>query len=374
LLPPARRATVGRVADTETREAGEVLLAWYRAHGRDLPWRHTHDPWAVWVSEVMLQQTRVETAAPYWERFLARFPDPAALASADEQDVLAAWAGLGYYRRARHLHRAARQVVELHGGEVPGDRAAFVALPGVGPYTAGAVLSIAFGLPEPAVDGNVARVLARLRCLDGDPAASDQRRRLREAAAALLGSGPAGDVNQALMDLGAQVCTPGEPDCGRCPLAERCEALREGRQAELPRPAARTPVRPVRVVAAALLDDAGRLLVARRPPDGLLAGMWELPGGEHGPRESPAAAVRRALRERIEVRVAAPNLEPAGRVTHVFTHRRWDLRVFRGRRWEGEPRAVGYPELRWVDPAAPGVPLPGPTEKVLALLRRRSPR
>lgn len=354
----------------------EALIAWYGQCGRALPWRGPQvGPWGVWVSEVMLQQTRVETVGPYWGRFMERFPTPAALAAADEQEVLSHWQGLGYYRRARLLHRAARAVVAEHGGRVPDAPAAFQALPGVGRYTAGAVMSIAFGLPEPILDGNVLRVLARVYRVEGDPRSASNQRRLWGLASDLarVAGGAAGDLNQALMDLGATVCTPppGRPHCLACPLHGACAARRANMQEALPGPTRRPAVRPIRAACAALRDRAGRTLLARRPGEGLLAGMWELPGVDlAGPRAARAAALAAGLQERVGVAVGADALVFAGEVLHAFTHRRLALAVFAARRWAGEAAAAAhYPEVRWVDPDAPGVPLPALTRKALAVAR-----
>ncbi|MBC7172514.1 MAG: A/G-specific adenine glycosylase, partial [Polyangiaceae bacterium] len=205
-----------------------ALLEWFDRAQRDLPWRRTLDPYAIWVSEVMLQQTRVETVIPYYERFLTRFPTPAALAEAEEDAVLAAWSGLGYYRRARMLHAGAREVVATYGGAVPEAREARLALPGVGRYTAGAIGSIAFGKPEPIVDGNVARVLSRVRFIETPPGRADTERRLWDEAERLVYGERPGALNQALMELGATVCTPSSPRCTECPIARACAARSKG--------------------------------------------------------------------------------------------------------------------------------------------------
>jgi A/G-specific adenine glycosylase len=254
----------------------ERLLAWYDRNRRDLPWRGRTDPWATWVSEVMLQQTRVETAIPYFHNFLARFPTPGALAAASAEEVLAAWSGLGYYRRARQLQAAAREL-QSAGRALPSTAAELEKLPGVGPYTAAAIASIAFGEAVPVVDGNVERVLARFSA-EGEPVAkSAVRRRLFDLARSFLAPGRPGDSNQALMELGATVCLPASPRCGSCPLADGCAARLAGASARYPvRAKAPTPRR-VRQLAA-IVEERGRLLLFRRPDDaGQLAGLWELP-------------------------------------------------------------------------------------------------
>lgn len=334
------------------------LLAWYRRHARDLPWRRTRDPWRIWVSEVMLQQTRVETALPYYATFLERFPTPSSLARARPEAVLRAWSGLGYYRRARHLQAAARIVVREHAGRVEPDT--FGRLPGVGRYTEGAVLSIAFDRRRPVLDGNVARVLSRLFA---EPAAVRDPRgaqRLWGLAALLLPMRGAGEWNQAIMELGARVCTPRSPRCGECPIASGCRARALGQvEAFPPVPPRRAAVTVRRAVA--LLERDGRMLVVRRRGP-LLDGMWEPPGVELGLGTDAGPALRRAL-ARLGVRA---RLEASGeRVKHVITHRAIEVEV-----WRASPRKVpSGPGMRPVDPSRPAVPLTSLARK-LATLRR----
>jgi len=325
-----------------------ALISWYRRERRDLPWRSTRDPYAIWLSETMLQQTRVETVIPYYRRFLDRFPDVAALASADLEEVYAEWAGLGYYSRARHLHAAARQVLERFAGRLPGDSAELQSLPGVGRYTAGAVASIAFDRPEPVVDGNVERVLARALGIREDVRRPDTRRRLWEEAAALAAGSAPGDLNQALMELGATVCTPRAPRCEACPLAPGCDAVAAGDAESLPRKPRKAPPRAARAVAGLVLR-RGRLLAVQRPPGGLLGGLWELPGGEPDRGEGLERALARTLRERVGLEVG--QLEPAGSLEHVFTHRRLRLHLYRCGTVRGRVRLHGFDRHRWVSPA-----------------------
>jgi A/G-specific adenine glycosylase len=324
-----------------------ALLRWYRRHRRDLPWRRTRDPWAIWVSEAMLQQTRVETVVPYYERFLRRFPDVGTLASADVEDVLGLWAGLGYYSRARNLHGAARQVMGRFRGRIPETAEALRTLPGVGRYTAGALASIAFDRPEPVVDGNVARVLARLHGIREDLARPAVQARLWEEAERLARGPHPGDLNQALMELGARVCTPKTPDCAACPVAFACRARRAGETAAIPRPRRRPAPRRVRAVAA-LVARGGRVLAVRRAASGLFGGLWDLPGGEIAPRAAPGRALPAVLAERTGL--ALEGVDALGVVTHLLTHRSVETHVFRARAAPGRVRLSGYVAHRWVGP------------------------
>ena len=356
-------------ARAATRTLRAALLAWYRANRRDLPWRRTRDPYAIWLSEAMLQQTRVETVIPYWERFLARFPDVASLADAEQDEVLGLWAGLGYYSRARNLHRAAREVVEKHDGALPSDPDALRALPGVGRYTAGAVASIAFDRPEPVVDGNVIRVLSRIRGIREDVGAPATLARIWDDAGALARGEAPGDLNQALMELGATVCTPRAPRCASCPVAKRCDAHGAGDAEQLPVKAPRGKPRRVEGVAAWVVR-RGRALAVRRPERGLLGGLWDLPGGDLAEREPPEAGVARALAERVGL--ATRELRPVGVVEHVFTHRALRLHVFAGEANGGRVRRDGYDAHRWVGPDAFGeLPHGALTGKALDLVRAR---
>jgi A/G-specific adenine glycosylase len=333
------------------------LLEWYRRRHRDLPWRRTRDPYRVWVSEVMLQQTTVKTVLPYYERFLARFPTVAALGGASEQDVLAAWSGLGYYHRARNLGRGARHLLERHEGVFPRTLEAALAVPGVGLYTASAVLSIAHDVPLPVVDGNVRRVLARLFALRGPQWRKDAA--FYNRAEELLDRKSPGDWNQAVMELGATVCLPRKPACPVCPLREACVARARGIQEELPEARGRRP--PVDVtVAAALVEREGRVLLVRRAEGRLMGRMWEVPQTSlesHG-----LSDLARELKERHGLDLTPGPL--VGRGRHAITFRRIRLEAYRAR-LRREPPADAE-RFRWATPEEiAALPVSSLTRKVL---------
>ncbi len=320
------------------------LLVWYDSARRDLPWRaapgQAPDPYRVWLSEVMLQQTRVETVRPYYERWLARFPTVDALAEAPLDDVLKAWEGLGYYSRARNFHAAVRTVAEQYGGRVPGETGAFRALPGVGRYTAGAVMSIAFGLPEPVVDGNVRRVFARWT---DDPAPADDT--LWRMAADLVPGERPGDVNQALMELGATVCTPRNPRCGACPVRDFCAAYAAGTQNERPAPKKAGPL-PHEDTAVPVIQRPGEVLLVRRPANARLGGMWAFPQAVRAADEPMTDAVVRAARDGLGVEIAVG--EPVAVVQHTFTHVRATYHALRCTVTSGFPLPLHYDAIAWV--------------------------
>jgi A/G-specific adenine glycosylase len=328
-------------------QIGAALLHWFAIHQRDLPWRRSQDPYRIWVSEVMLQQTRVDTVIPYYDRWFAAFPTLADLAAAPQEQVLKAWEGLGYYSRARNLHRAVQEVVATYGGEVPDDPEAIAKLKGVGPYTAGAILSIAYNRNLPAVDGNVMRVLSRLYLIRDDIMQPTTRVGMEGLATALIPPGQARQFNQALMELGALVCTPTAPKCGLCPVAAFCQARTEGAQLELPvRTKAKAP-RPVDVVATVLWHQ-GKILMARRPQEGLLGGLWEFPGGERTQELSWERAVHQVMADRYGVTVEVESHLIT--VKHVFTHLIWDLRAYTAHLAPGSLVPRETDSLRWVSP------------------------
>jgi len=342
----------------------EKLLAWYRAARRDLPWRQTHDPYRIWVSEIMLQQTQVATVIPYYARFLERFPTIMALAEASLDDLLAIWQGLGYYRRARAMHRAARQIVQEYDGQLPSDAKQLRALPGIGDYTAGALLSIAFGQDVPAIDGNVVRVICRLFDVADDPTHAAGKRIIVSHDRALLPVGQAGDFNQAMMELGALVCLPREPLCHTCPLRQDCQALARDTVNQRPLKRERAPV-PHKTLAALIVKRHDRILLLHRVPQGLLGGLWELPGREYEPVQN-----KHALSDKlgemlgVEFRLGAE----LGTIEHAYTHFGVTVHVFAAN-IEGAPAATGetWDDQLWLIPEELSkIGITGVTSKILA--------
>lgn len=327
----------------------ERLLAWFAAEQRPLPWRQTYAPYEVWISEIMLQQTQMERATSYFERWMRRFPDVQALAAADEEEVLKYWEGLGYYSRARNLHRAARELVEQRQGHLPQKPEELRALPGVGPYTAAAVASLAFNRDVPVVDANVERVLARLFDLDAPVKERQTARRIRELAGGLLPKGRARDFNQAFMELGALVCSK-KPGCERCPLTAHCESLRLGIAHERPVPAKSKEITPLEV-ATGLLFHQGRVLIQKRPLGGVWPGLWEFPGGRVEPGERPEDAVVRELME--ETGLAVRVTRSLGLIRHAYTTYRVRLNCYAlevAQECSGMPEAALHAatENRWL--------------------------
>lgn len=324
------------------------LLSWYKNHARSLPWRGHPDPYAVWVSEVMLQQTRVETVIPYFERWMQRFPSIETLANASMQEVLAVWEGLGYYGRARNLYRAAQRVMQEYHGQLPEEVRLLRKLPGVGRYTAGAIASIAFSRDEPTLDGNIRRVLARYFNVSEDARSTPGERKLWELAAQYLPVGHAGEYNQAMMDLGASVCTPKSPDCAHCPLEDACQAKALGiielRPVLLPKPAI-----PHHIVTAAVICRDGRVLIACRPSHGLLGGLWEFPGGKLQEGEDLRACLQREIKEELGAKIKVET--QLGVYQHAYTHYKVTLYAFNCTLLLGEPSPIQAAELRWVTPA-----------------------
>lgn len=330
------------------------LLEWFDVHGRhDLPWQHPRTPYRVWLSEIMLQQTRVSVVVPFFERFVAALPDVAALAAAPLDDVLGLWSGLGYYARARNLHAAARACVERHGGDLPRDFDALLSLPGIGRSTAGAILAQAWGERFPILDGNVRRVLARYHGVEGWPGRTAVERELWRLAASHLPAKRLADYTQAQMDLGATICSRHAPACGACPLADDCSALRHGRTAELPTPRPGRPLPSRRALLLVLRDADGRVLLQRRPPTGVWAQLWSLPQAEDDDE------ARRWFARHVQGEFARG--ERLDAIAHAFSHYRLDMHPLRWRKVAAAPAVGDNGDLRWASRdalAALGIPAP----------------
>jgi A/G-specific adenine glycosylase len=354
-------------------------VEWHDTHQRALPWRDApagaRDPYSAWISEIMLQQTRVETVIDYYTHWMTRFPTIEALAAAELQDVLKAWEGLGYYARARNLHEAAQQVVVRFGGRVPAQRQELLSLPGIGPYTVGAILSLAYNQPEPILDGNVKRVLARLFDFDQPIGETSALHQLWQWARAVVEAAPAqraGACNEALMELGATLCTPQSPRCLLCPLVSFCRSAAHGTQADRPvmPPRRRTPH--YDVTAGVIWQGErlrSRLLIAQRPAKGLLGGMWEFPGGklEESDADLPAC-LRREIAEELAIEIAVADQFVT--VLHAYTHFRITLHVFHAHHVAGEPQAIGCADWRWATlDELVAYPFAVTDQKVIARLR-----
>lgn len=337
-----------RIMAVMTAPFAADLLAWYDDNAAQFPWRQPRpDPYRVWLSEIMLQQTQVETVRPYYERFLAVYPTVFALAAAPLDDVLKRWEGLGYYSRARHLHQTAQLIAHTHDGHFPDTVEALMALPGVGRYTAGAIASIAFGRAAPLLDGNVIRVFSRLIDLPDDVTQPATQARLWALAEDWLPPERTGDYNQALMELGRTVCKPRTPLCGDCPIRPACAAFASGTQADRPVKAKKAPTPHYDVAAGLIYAPDGRtLLIAQRPLEGLLGGLWEFPGGKQEPGETLVQCLQRELREELAIEVEVGELFV--RVRHAFTHFKITLHAFICRHTGGEPQALGVRAFAWV--------------------------
>lgn len=323
----------------------QSLQRWYANHGRTLPWRNISDAYAIWVSEIMLQQTQVKTVLSYYQRWFTPFPDVHTLAAADLQTVLKAWQGLGYYARGRNLHRAAQQIVTRHNGQIPRTLTELMALPGIGRTTAGGILSSAFNLALPILDGNVKRVLARLVALPVHPdRALPQLWALSET---LLDPQNPRDFNQALMDLGATLCTRRQPACHRCPWQTSCRAYNLGIQSELPMGKATSPLPHKQIGVAVIWNDQGQVLIDRRKPEGLLGGLWEFPGGKIEPGETIPDCIRREIQEELGLATEVGPLLTT--VTHAYSHFKVTLHVHHCRHLGGIPQPIECDEVRWVE-------------------------
>lgn len=344
----------------------KALLQWFADEARDLPWRRTKDPYRVYLSEIMLQQTRVDQGLPYYERFLQRFPTLKSLAKAQEEEVLKAWEGLGYYTRARNMHRTAKIIIEEYDGCFPESPELLQLLPGIGKYTAGAIASIAFNKPVPVLDGNVKRVLARLDALDASIDIPATESLLWKRIASLVPAKAPGDFNQAMMELGARICTPRTPLCDLCPVQRHCDAVSQNKQSILP---VRTPKKAVphhEVVVAAIEKD-GKYLIGKRPSEGFLGGLWEFPGGKIDKGENAAEALVRECREELNIEVQVGGLVAVAK--HAYTHFKVTLNVYKCSVVNGKIKPKTHTALKWVSPSEFGAyAFPKGNHKFLHLL------
>jgi len=357
-----------KLGKSDIQSLRKELLGWYRENHRDLPWRKVSDPYPIWVSEVMLQQTQVATVLPYYHEFLTRFPNLPKLARANLQEVLKAWEGLGYYARARNLHKAAGMVISQHQGNIPQSWHDFRKLPGVGDYIAAAVLSIAFNQPYSVVDGNVKRVLSRLFVMQEPVNQSPAKKVFQLAAADLLDTQMPGTFNQALMELGATVCKPRNPLCRTCPVQAWCLAYQGDRISEFPRKLKKQPT-PQYQVAVGVVFKNGRVLITRRKPEGLLGGLWEFPGGKIKKREKAQAACIREIKEEVNLEVKVDS--PLCRVKHAYTHFKIQMAVFCCSYISGRVKLNGPVDHRWIRlNQLKDYPLPKANHKFLAELRQ----
>jgi A/G-specific adenine glycosylase len=348
-------------------EFQRVLIDWYVIHHRPLPWRETSDPYAVWVSEVMLQQTQVKTVVPYYRSFLRRFPDVSRLARADAQEVLKMWEGLGYYARARNLHKAAEIIHRAYGGDLPEDMKLFRKLPGVGEYIASAVLSIAYNQPYAVVDGNVKRVIARLNKIDAPVNGANSVKPFRSAAKELLAEKEPGKFNQAMMELGALVCTPRHPACSNCPVNGFCQAFRTGTADQYPKRVKKSKT-PLFHIAAGVVKKGRKVLITRRKPEGLLGGLWEFPGGNVKKNETAEAACVREIKEEVNLKVRTE--AHITRIRHAYTHFKIIMDVFYCTYLEGSIRLNGPVDFRWIRlDEIDDYPFPGANHKFIPLLK-----
>lgn len=333
------------------------LISWFKREQRNLPWRHDKDPYKIWVSEIMLQQTRVDTVIPYFNRFLEWFPTVDVLAEAEDEKVLKAWEGLGYYSRVRNLHSAVKEVKEKYNGEIPNSPADIAKLKGVGPYTAGAISSIAFGIPEPAVDGNVMRVLSRIFSIWEDIAKPSTRKIFEIAIREIISQTDPSAFNQALMELGALICTPTSPSCLLCPVREHCRAFSDGTQTELPVKSKKTKQRNVQLATIVAINNHGEILIHKRPNKGLLASLWEFPNVEINlPIQIEREKITELFGESFELKMMPEKL--IGQVEHIFSHLVWNIYVYTGKVYGDLPETGGWRFISFEEIKDYAIPIP----------------
>jgi A/G-specific adenine glycosylase len=347
------------------------LIFWFQKHQRDLPWRTRRTPYSTWISEMMLQQTQVQQVEPYFRRFINRFPTLSSLAKASTQDILKAWEGMGYYNRAGNLHQAAKLIVSRLGGKIPADFQELIKLPGIGRSTAGAILSLAYGQPFPVLDGNIRRVLIRFFYITKDPQKTDTIHKLWTISQSIIPRRNPGLFNEALMELGALICRPKNPDCTSCPLKNGCQGFHSGRPASLPIKRPKKPI-PHFDVTAAVIQNKKKILITQRPEKGLLGGLWEFPGGKKEPQESLEQCLKREIQEElnIEIKVQGRFIQ----VRHAYTHFRITLHCFFCRKLKGRITPIGIQDYRWVYPEElDRYPFPRADQKVIEYLTKQNP-
>jgi A/G-specific adenine glycosylase len=332
-------------ANIPNKKIGKQLLTWYHANKRDMPWRHTKDPYCILLSEFMLQQTQVDTVIPYYHHFLETFPTVHDLANAPQDKILKAWEGLGYYARARNLHKTAKIISEQFKGTVPDTYDVLHALPGFGPYTTAAVLSIAYGKDHAVLDGNVIRVLTRLFNIHDDVTQTAVKNHLWQLAESLLAKGHAGDYNQAVMELGATICTPKTPNCTHCPLVKSCEAFQVGEHESLPIKAKKKP-RPHHTLGAGIVWKQNRVLIIQRPQNGLLGGLWEFPAGTQQTNETLQEACIRGVHETLGISIQIQDRFHT--IKHAFTHFSITIHAFQCQYTKGKTQALSCDTFAWV--------------------------
>ncbi|MDF7822404.1 A/G-specific adenine glycosylase [Pontiellaceae bacterium B12227] len=329
------------------RAVKDKLLPWFGANKRSMPWRSNRTPYRVWISELMLQQTRVDQATPYFHRFMKRFPSLKSLASASQEEVLKMWEGLGYYSRARNLHKAAQIIMTEHKGRFPSTAEKMIALPGIGVYTTAAIGSLAFNLDLAVLDGNVIRVLSRLFAYDKDSRSAIAKKELQQMADELLVVGSAGDFNEAMMELGATVCVPGKPDCSSCPLTRCCLGHKTGRPSDFPVKAPKKKIPHIIVGAAVVTNAKGELLVAQRRSEDMLGGLWEFPGGKQEPDETIQECIARELKEELGIHITVGDFLVM--VKHTYSHFSMDLHTYFATISSGRPKAIECQNFQWLE-------------------------
>jgi len=323
------------------------LLNWYEQNKREMPWRGTKDPYKIWISEIMLQQTRVDQAWPYFENFMEQFPTVFELAKANQQQVLKAWEGLGYYSRARNLHAASKTIVEEYEGKLPDTYDEIIKLKGIGPYTAAAVTSIAFGKPNAVVDGNVIRLLTRYFGIEDDVRSTKTVRQVQELANALISDEYPAEFNQAMMELGSTVCKPANPDCSNCPIQTGCIATKMAKTDVIPYKS-KAKKKPHKEIGVGIIErEDGKLLIALRPEDAMLGGLWEFPGGKQEKGETIQQTIERELKEELGVEVHA--YKEFMTLKHTYSHFSIQLQAWFCKLIEGEPKPKSSQEIKWVE-------------------------